>query len=145
VEGIPLFLEKIALLREGEQICPQQEAVTLLTVHGAKGLEFPAVFIAGLEQGLFPYDRGADADATDDPEEERRLFYVGMTRAKEKLYLLYSQSRFLFGERRALPCSEFLVGIPAETATRYTDPLIAKRMKEKLEKKPKQMRLFNNS
>ena len=141
-EGIPLFLEKIALLREGEQICPQQEAVTLLTVHGAKGLEFPAVFIAGLEQGLFPYDRGADADATDDPEEERRLFYVGMTRAKEKLYLLYSQSRFLFGERRALPCSEFLVGIPAETATRYTDPLIAKRMKEKLEKKPKQMRLF---
>jgi len=144
-EGIPLFLEKIALLREGEQICPQQEAVTLLTVHGAKGLEFPAVFIAGLEQGLFPYDRRADADAADDPEEERRLFYVGMTRAKEKLYLLYSQSRFLFGERRALPCSEFLVGIPAETATRYTDPLIAKKMKEKLEKKPKQMRLFDNS
>jgi superfamily I DNA/RNA helicase len=70
---------------------------------------------------------------------------VGMTRAKEKLYLLHAQSRFLFGERRALPCSEFLVGIPVETATRYTDPLIAKRMKEKLEKKPKQMRLFDNS
>ncbi|MCX5904164.1 MAG: ATP-binding domain-containing protein [Proteobacteria bacterium] len=94
---------------------------------------------------MFPYDRGADADAADDPEEERRLFYVGLTRAKEKLYLLHTQSRFLFGERRALPCSEFLVGIPVETATRYTDPLIAKRMKEKLEKKPKQMRLFDNS
>ena len=142
--GIPLFLGKIAMLRDGEEIVPQQEAVTLLTVHGAKGLEFPVVFIAGLEQGLFPYDRGVDADAADDPEEERRLFYVGMTRAREKLYLLHAHSRFLFGERAARPCSEFLLSIPAETATRYTDPLVAKRAMEKLEKKPKQMNLFSD-
>jgi DNA helicase II / ATP-dependent DNA helicase PcrA len=143
-EGIPLFLRKIAMLRDGEQTSPQQEAVTLLTVHGAKGLEFPVVFIAGLEEGLFPYNRGADADAGYDPEEERRLFYVGMTRAKEKLYLLHSRSRFLFGERRELPGSGFLTGIPAAAVNRYTDPLLVKKMKEKLEKNPKQMRLFSD-
>ena len=141
-EGIALFLQKIAMLRDGEQVSPQQEAVTLSTVHGAKGLEFPVVFIAGLEEGLFPYDRGFDADAADDPEEECRLFYVGMTRAKEKLYLMHAQSRFLFGERRARPCSEFLAGIPAALVKRYTDPLIKKKLQEKLDNKSKQMRLF---
>jgi len=144
-EGIRPFLQKIALLRDGEQLSPQQEAVTLSTVHGAKGLEFPVVFIAGLEEGLFPYNRGADSDTADDPEEERRLFYVGMTRAREKLYLLHAQSRFLFGARRSLPCSGFLAGIPAATVTRYTDPLIKKKLQEKLQKKPTQMSLFNNS
>ena len=144
-EGITLFLQKIAMLRDGEQVSSQQEAVTLSTVHGAKGLEFPVVFIAGLEEGLFPYDRGFDADAADDPEEERRLFYVGMTRAKEKLYLMHAQSRFLFGERRARPCSVFLAGIPAALVKRYTDPLIKKKLQEKLDNKSKQMRLFDNS
>jgi DNA helicase-2/ATP-dependent DNA helicase PcrA len=143
-EGIPLFFEKLALLREGETVSPQQEAVTLLTVHGAKGLEFPVVFITGLEEGLFPYYVNAREDETDDPEEERRLFYVGMTRAQDKLYLTYARSRFLFGERRALPRSSFLADIPEETLTRYTDPLIKKHLQEQQKKKTKQMSLFQD-
>ena len=143
-EGIPLFLEKLALLREGETVSPQQEAVTLLTVHGAKGLEFPVVFITGLEEGLFPYYVNAREDETDDPEEERRLFYVGMTRAQDKLYLTHARSRFLFGERRALPRSSFLADIPEETLTHYTDPLIKKHLQEQQKKKTKQMSLFQD-
>ena len=141
-EGIPLFLEKLALLKEGETVSPQQEAVTLLTVHGAKGLEFPVVFITGLEEGLFPYNLNAGKDETDDPEEERRVFYVGMTRAQDKLYLTYARSRFLFGERRALPRASFLADIPEDTVTRYTDPLIKKYLQEQHKKKTKQMSLF---
>jgi DNA helicase-2/ATP-dependent DNA helicase PcrA len=144
-EGIPLFLEKLALLKEGETVSPQQEAVTLLTIHGAKGLEFPAVFITGLEEGLFPYYLNTGKDETDDPEEERRLFYVAMTRAQDKLYLTYARSRFLFGERRALPRSSFLADIPEATVTRYTDPLIKKHLQEQQKNKTKQMGLFDNS
>ena len=144
-EGIPLFLEKLALLKEGETVSPQQEAVTLLTIHGAKGLEFPAVFITGLEEGLFPYYLNTGKDETDDPEEERRLFYVAMTRAQDKLYLTYARSRFLFGERRALPRSSFLADIPEDTVSRYTDPLIKKHLQEQQKNKTKQMGLFDNS
>jgi DNA helicase-2/ATP-dependent DNA helicase PcrA len=143
-EGIPLFLEKLALLREGETVSPQQEAVTLLTVHGAKGLEFPVVFITGLEEGLFPYYLNTREDETDDPEEERRLFYVGMTRAQDKLYLTHARSRFLFGGRRALPRSSLLADIPEATLSRYTDPLIKKHLQEQQKKKTKQMSLFQD-
>ena len=143
-EGIPLFFEKLALLREGETVSPQQEAVTLLTVHGAKGLEFPVVFITGLEEGLFPYYVNAREDETDDPEEERRLFYVGMTRTQDKLYLTYARSRFLFGERRALLRSSFLADIPEETLTHYADPLIKKHEQGQHKKKTKQMSLFQD-
>jgi DNA helicase-2/ATP-dependent DNA helicase PcrA len=143
-EGIPLFLEKLSLLNEGATVSPQPEAVTLLTVHGAKGLEFPVVFITGLEEGLFPYYMNTGEDETDNAEEERRLFYVGMTRAQDKLYLTHARSRFLFGERRALPRSSFLADIHEETLTHYTDPLIKKHLQEKHKKKVKQMSLFQD-
>jgi DNA helicase-2/ATP-dependent DNA helicase PcrA len=139
-QGIPLFLQKITTLKEGEFTTPDQEAVTLLTVHGAKGLEFPVIFITGLEEGLFPYDRENNDDAMEDPEEERRLFYVGITRAKEKLYLLRARNRFLFGERRHMRPSSFLKDIPDQTLSIYIDPKIKQKQQPK---KPKQMRLFD--
>ncbi len=103
------FLEQIALQRETDVYNPQAEKVALLTLHAAKGLEFPVVFIAGCEEGLIPY-RHPQA-TTGDIEEERRLFYVGMTRAKQRLILLYTKSRFLFGERKNNRPSRFLADI----------------------------------
>jgi len=81
-------------------------SVTLMTLHAAKGLEFPVVFIVGLEEGLFPSSRSEDAAAI---EEERRLAYVGMTRAEQKLILTYAKSRFSFGSRNYGAPSRFLL------------------------------------
>ena len=84
----------------------------LMTVHAAKGLEFPYVFVSGLEEGLFPHER---LDATGiDQEEERRLFYVALTRAGRKLWLTYANSRMIFGSTRVNLPSSFLVDIDAE-------------------------------
>ena len=88
------------------------QTVTLMTAHAAKGTEFPIVFIVGLEEGLFPHSR--NLMEKDKIEEERRLFYVGMTRAKEKLYLSYSRRRLYFGQRTANPISRFISEIPEE-------------------------------
>lgn len=133
-QGIPLFLKKIALLKEGDSLTPNREAVTLMTVHMAKGLEFPVVFMPGLEQGLFPYITENSPDALQSMEEERRLFYVGMTRAKDRLYLLHAHSRFLFGRRKNMEPSSFLRELPQE--------LIKKSMKTPVRKKNRQMKLF---
>ena len=81
-------------------------AVTLMTLHAAKGLEFPVVFIVGMEEGLFPSSRSVDDAA--DLEEERRLAYVGMTRAMQRLFLTYAGSRFSFGDRSYNMPSRFL-------------------------------------
>ena len=89
-----------------------QKAVSLMTLHSAKGLEFPVVFLVGLEQGLFPNFRSVD-----DPtalEEERRLCYVGITRAQEQLYLSHARERRLYGNREAAVRSQFLGEIPKE-------------------------------
>jgi DNA helicase-2/ATP-dependent DNA helicase PcrA len=88
------YLEDVALLTDIDRWDPTHSAVTLMTLHSAKGLEFPTVIIAGLENGLFPLSRTFDNN--DDLEEERRLFYVGMTRAKENLYLLWARQRRRF-------------------------------------------------
>lgn len=104
------FWERILLAREGETYNPQAETVTLMTIHAAKGLEFPVVFMIGLESGVFPC-----TDWGEDPlelEEERRLFYVGMTRAKQRLYLSCAQRRYLFGENRTHAPSPFIAEIP---------------------------------
>lgn len=111
------FLENVALV-EAEQnekgiILPQEDRkgkVTLMTLHAAKGLEFPAVFIVGLEEGLFPHSRSLfDINQL---EEERRLAYVGITRAKELLYLTYAGRRLYFGQRTSNPPSRFIIDIP---------------------------------
>ncbi len=110
------YLEEVALFTDIDRWDPNHSAVTLMTLHSAKGLEFPAVIIAGLENGLFPLARSFDN--TEDLEEERRLFYVGMTRAKENLYLLWARQRRRFSGNssgmsfRSMP-SQFLKEIPA--------------------------------
>ena len=102
------FLESIALQKETDIYDPRADRVTLMSLHASKGLEFPVVFIVGCEETLLPYQRG---DEECDIEEERRLFYVGMTRAQQKLVLAHAQSRFLFGQRMANAQSRFVADI----------------------------------
>ena len=92
------FLSHASLEAGDNQAQAGQDAVQLMTVHAAKGLEFTAVFITGLEEGLFPHENSAQE--TDGLEEERRLAYVAITRAKERLYLSFAQSRMLHGQTR---------------------------------------------
>lgn len=102
------FLENVALVEAGPRN-QSKNAVTLMTLHAAKGLEFPVVFIVGMEEGLFPHSRSLmDGGQL---EEERRLAYVGITRAKEVLYLTYASSRLYFGERISNPPSRFIADI----------------------------------
>ncbi|HSJ55297.1 MAG TPA: UvrD-helicase domain-containing protein [Anaerolineae bacterium] len=105
------FLEEIALVSDVDNLDEQVDAPTLLTLHAAKGLEFRVVFITGVEEGLFPHSRSMD-----DPEqmeEERRLCYVGVTRAKERLYLLRTFRRTLYGESQVSEPSRFLLELPS--------------------------------
>jgi DNA helicase-2/ATP-dependent DNA helicase PcrA len=108
--GLDLFLEEIALSSETDNIGRDAEAIHLMTLHSAKGLEFRFVFIAGLEEGLFPHSRSFLS--AEEVEEERRLMYVGITRAQEKVYLLFTRERNIFGSAQANPPSRFLDDIP---------------------------------
>lgn len=104
------FLEATSLVADTDSYDPAHDAVTLMTLHNAKGLEFPVVFVVGMEESIFPHSR-----ALTDPsqmEEERRLCYVGMTRAKDRLYLLHANSRVLYGGIQANMASRFLGEIP---------------------------------
>ena len=106
------FLVDTALVSEIDTLDPEKDGVTLLTLHSAKGLEFPVVFITGLEDGLLPHSRSfSEPDAM---EEERRLLYVGLTRAKDSLFLTYCFRRSLYGESIPGIPSRFLADIPAE-------------------------------
>jgi len=108
-EALTAFLEKVSLVSDIDELDEKADAVTLITLHQAKGLEFPAVFIVGLEEGILPHRKSFD-----DPEqmeEERRLCYVGITRAKKRLYILRSYRRSLFGGSTANPPSRFLQDI----------------------------------
>ena len=107
-EAAELLLENAALQSDQDEIKNKEEqnAVRLMTIHAAKGLEFPYVFVAGLEQGLFPHERLDDGNI--DHEEERRLFYVALTRAEKKVFLTYAHMRTVFGSKRINLPSEFL-------------------------------------
>ena len=109
-EGLSVFLEDVALITDVDSYDEQADAVTLMTLHAAKGLEFPVVMIIGMEEGIFPHNRSLLEP--DQMEEERRLAYVGITRAKERLYLMYASSRVLFGSMQANLPSRFLADIP---------------------------------
>ena len=111
VSDLAEFLQRTALLVSSE-IVEGEEGVSLMTLHSAKGLEFPAVFLIGLEEGLFPHVRSIGSES--EIEEERRLCYVGMTRAQERLYLVYAWSRMMFGQTGASRPSRFLDEIPDE-------------------------------
>jgi DNA helicase-2/ATP-dependent DNA helicase PcrA len=108
-EALTAFLEKVSLVSDIDELDEKADTVTLITLHQAKGLEFPAVFIVGLEEGILPHRRSFDDPAQ--MEEERRLCYVGITRAKKRLYLLRSYRRSLFGGSTANPPSRFLKDI----------------------------------
>ncbi len=111
-EGIEKFLESAALASDQDELKDEANAVRLMTVHASKGLEFPYVFITGLEEGLFPYEREGNDAA--DKEEERRLMYVALTRAKEKVILSYAAYRTVFGSKNATIPSQFFSDIPEE-------------------------------
>jgi len=104
-EGIEKLLEEAALQSDQDELSKEVEAVSLMTVHASKGLEFDAVFITGLEQGLFPSVREGPGR---DPEEERRLFYVALTRARKRVFLTHSDERMRYGSREHTLASEFL-------------------------------------
>jgi len=106
------FLEQVALVSEADNVEDAPSSTTLLTLHAAKGLEFPVVFITGLEEGMLPHSRSLD-DA-EELAEERRLFYVGITRAKDRLYLSHAFRRSFYGEPEASTPSRFLMDIPEE-------------------------------
>jgi len=108
-EAVPIMLSEIALASEQDSLEEKKPGVKLMTVHASKGLEFDTVFIVGLEDGLFPH-RGI-GDSPKDEEEERRLFYVAVTRARKKLYLSYTESRLIFGSRQRNMPSEFIFDI----------------------------------
>jgi DNA helicase-2/ATP-dependent DNA helicase PcrA len=109
---LDLFLQEVALVADVDRLDPDADTVTLMTLHNAKGLEFPLVFIAGLEEGLFPLARAYDE--ADTLEEERRLFYVGITRARDKLSLSWARRRRRAGDFKENTLSMFVKDIPAE-------------------------------
>jgi DNA helicase-2/ATP-dependent DNA helicase PcrA len=113
-EAVEALLENAALQSDQDELKAKEEhdAVRLMTVHSAKGLEFPYVFICGLEEGLFPHERLDDAGI--DHEEERRLFYVALTRAEKKVYLTYAHMRTIYGSQRVNIPSSFLNDISTE-------------------------------
>lgn len=132
--GLTDFLENLALVSDQDTLPEEVNAPTLLTLHAAKGLEFSRVFITGLDEGLLPHSRSKD-----DPEEmaeERRLFYVGLTRAKNNLYLVRAEQRSNYGNIETTLPSQFLKDVPenlvvgkrdvrrkdsADRSTRYDD------------------------
>ena len=110
--ALPEFLEQVSLVGEQDEFDEEDSTLTLMTLHIAKGLEFPAVFMVGLEDGIFPHYRSMTSTA--ELEEERRLAYVGITRAQERLYLCHAWSRTIFGQTQFNPPSRFLNELPEE-------------------------------
>jgi DNA helicase-2/ATP-dependent DNA helicase PcrA len=113
--GITDFLDQVALVSDVDSLDNASGTVSLLTLHSAKGLEFPVVFMVGMEEGLFPHQRSMDA--AEDIEEERRLCYVGMTRAKERLVMTSARSRMVFGQNRISAPSRFVREVDAAYIT----------------------------
>jgi DNA helicase-2/ATP-dependent DNA helicase PcrA len=115
-EALARFLDEVSLFTDIDQADLAADAVTLITLHAAKGLEFPVVFIVGLEEGILPHARAiaGEEDDLEALEEERRLLYVGVTRAKERLFLFHAYRRGMWGRSEALPRSRFLDDIPPE-------------------------------
>ncbi len=120
---LDLFLQQVALVAEVDKLDPDADAVTLMTLHNAKGLEFPVVYITGMEDGLFPLARAYDEPR--ELEEERRLFYVGITRAEDKLSLSWARQRRRAGDFTYGTLSAFVDAIPGE----LRDPRVSERLR----------------
>ncbi len=115
-EGLRIFLEEAALASDQDALKEKEDSVKLMTIHAAKGLEFEHVFIAGLEEGLFPDERSEMRDKPEEREEERRLFYVAVTRARKRLHMSYAMIRTIFGSPT--------VNVPSRFLTEIADDLI---------------------
>src|SRR5438874_656991 len=113
-EQPPTFPEEVALVSDVDEYQDAKPAATLITMHAVKGLEFPIVFLTGMEEGVFPHMRAIDSGSEAELEEERRLCYVGITRAKDRAYLTYARRRTLFGRTNMNPPSRFLMELPSE-------------------------------
>ena len=126
--ALACFVNELNLLSPGDEFDTNADAVSLMTLHMAKGLEFRVVFITGVEEGIIPYIKNEQCDM----EEERRLFYVGMTRASNELFLIHARKRFLYGQTRFPAPSPFLADIP-ETLRQHTT-IHDRQKKQKTEK-----------
>jgi len=126
-EAISSFITEISLLTPADAYDPRADTVSLMTFHMAKGLEFKVVFIAGVEDGIVPYTIKKDAV---DIEEERRLFYVGMTRAMDELFLIHTRNRFIYGHRLEQVPSPFIMKLPEELMTKQYIPDRIRRTKK---------------
>jgi DNA helicase II / ATP-dependent DNA helicase PcrA len=113
-EGIEALLTDASLASDQDDMVKDQSAVKLMTIHASKGLEFDYVFITGLEENLFPSRRMGGENSDKDNEEERRLFYVALTRARKKLFLTYAGMRTIFGSKQVNIPSEFMVELDEE-------------------------------
>src|SRR5690606_31429223 len=131
--GLEGFLEEVSLLSDLDSADFASDAVTLMILHGSKGLEFPVVFMTGMEETVFPHSRALYDQQ--EMEEERRLCYVGMTRAREELYLLHANARLLYGGLQHNPPSRFLSEIDAKTSNDFS-PQIGTGFGESLFKQP---------
>ena len=114
-----------------DRLDPDADAVVMMTLHNAKGLEFPVVFIAGMEDGLFPLSRAYDELAA--MEEERRLFYVGVTRAEDTLYLIHARRRRRAGEMMIGRLSPFVAGIPDHLTEEHTSTRLSRERPRRIE------------
>jgi len=126
-EAVSVFLEEVTLIADIDNYQPSDDAITLMTMHSAKGLEFDYVFIAGMEENLFPHSRSLFDQQ--ELEEERRLCYVGITRAKRKVYLIHARERLIYGSPQINPPSRFLDDLPpelTETITTTNRPVAVK-------------------
>ena len=108
--SLEAFLQEVSLFTEIDRWDEAKDAVTLMTAHNAKGLEFPTVIVTGLEEGLFPH--ASSYDSIEELEEERRLFYVALTRAKDEVFLTYARGRRRYGGTLYTRPSRFLMEIP---------------------------------
>ena len=118
-DGLDMFLQELALKADADSRRDDEGLVTLMTLHNAKGLEYPTVFIVGCEDGVFPHSRALDEGGL---EEERRLFYVGITRAERNLYLTYARRRMVFGSPVGGLSSRFLDELPSELLDLHERP-----------------------
>jgi DNA helicase II / ATP-dependent DNA helicase PcrA len=115
-KGLGTYLQQITLLTDSDQKDPNADTVKLMTIHAAKGLEYPVVFVGGLEESLFP--SGMSINTREELEEERRLFYVAITRAKKRLFLTYANTRYKFGSLTQNEPSRFIEEMPADLLDR---------------------------
>lgn len=146
LEALNLFLEEVSLASDVDSVDQKQPAIHLMTIHSSKGLEFPVIFVIGLEEGIFPHSRSAFSPA--ELEEERRLMYVALTRAKHKIYLLFADQRTIFGSTQINPPSRFVAEIPEHLVTEErlnrSDMIMSAFAQEEENRKPRK-KLFTKS